>query len=186
MLAAIHEKDQDWEKQVQVLEVCMKNIPESSETVTSLSHLYAKKGFLEKAISTLEAGLERNPESPELSNNLAWLFLEQDRDLDKALGLAQSAYENLPGDPGIADTLGWAYYKKGAFKWAEMYLKEAESIKPDNPLINFHLGMLFRAKGDKESAMESFKKVINLGLGEVERDEAERMMEEMREKQQKG
>jgi tetratricopeptide (TPR) repeat protein len=181
MLAQVHEKDQNWKEQVQVMEACMVNVPDYSGTAVSLSQLYIRKDFIDKAITTLEAGLEKTPESTQILNNLAWLLLEQNRDLDKALGLAQSAYENLPGDPGVADTLGWAYYKKGAFEWAEMYLKEAVSIEQDNPFINFHLGMLFHAKGDKEHAMDSLERAMVLGLEGVERDEAERMMEEIRE-----
>lgn len=71
-------------------------------------------------------------------NNLAWLLLEQGKDIDSGLGLAQKAYESLPGDPSVADTLGWAYFKKGVLGWAEVYLREAESKEANNPLINYH------------------------------------------------
>jgi Flp pilus assembly protein TadD len=117
-----------------------------------------------------------------LANNLAWLLLEQNTDVDKALELAQSAYKRLPEDPCVADTLGWAYYKKGRLEWAEIYLKEAVSKNPNNPLANFHLGMLSFLKEDKATTVDILKRALALHLENPYQQEAKQIVQELQKK----
>ena len=148
-LAKIHEKSGDMQEQVRVLESCIQNIPDFQDAYTELARLYRQKGQWEKAVAVLETAVKKDPEAPLPANNLAWLYLEHDdTNINRAFALAQSAYERLPKDAAVADTLGWAYYKKNLFTRAVWLLEEARSIDPEQPLIHFHLGMVFNAQGN--------------------------------------
>ena len=74
-------------------------------------------------------------------NNLAYLYAERLNDLDKAYDLARKARDLQGNDPAIADTLGWVLSKRGDYQQALTILQESAEKLPDNPEIQFHLGM---------------------------------------------
>ena len=181
-LADMYEKSGDWNKQVKILEDCIGKVRTFPEVYIRLAGLFMEKGLYERATEILRSGLDNNNKDPFLQNNLAWLLLEQERDVDGGLELAQMAYEHLPGDPSVADTLGWGYFKKGVLGWAEVYLNEAAAKAPDNPLIKYHLGMLFHAKGDKKSAIASLSQALALDLSPAYKERTEDILEQLKKK----
>ena len=128
-------------------------------------------------MATLETAVKKDPQAPIPANNLAWLYLEHDdTNISRAFALAQSAYERLPKDAAVADTLGWAYYKKNHLTQAVWLLEEARSLDPEEPLIHFHLGMVFNAQGNTNAAQKSLKHALALNLADPQREEAERIL----------
>ncbi len=178
-LAAIHKKRQELDEAKKILKACIKHIPDFPEAYIELAYIYNQEWQINKAVSTLETGIAKNPKSVYLANNLAWLYLEQDINIDKAFTLAQTAHEYRPHDPSIADTLGWAYYKKNFFNQALWILKEAINKAPDNPLIHFHIGKVLYAMGDTSAAMSSLKKAISLNLEHPYKKEAETLQQQL-------
>ena len=87
--------------------------------------------------------------------------------MNKALHLAQMAYEQLENNPAAADTLGWVYYKRNMLTRAGWLLSQAYESAPDNPMVNFHLGMLYKAEENREEAIERLKRALDLGLPEI-------------------
>src|SRR6185369_15934775 len=61
--------------------------------------------------------------APVAANNLAWLYLDSNRNLDDALQLARTALLRLPNEPHVLDTVGWAYYKRHIAPDAIRYLE---------------------------------------------------------------
>ena len=131
-------------------------------------------------MATLETAVKKDPQAPIPANNLAWLYLEHDdTNISRAFALAQSVYERLPKDAAVADTLGWAYYKKNHLTQAVWLLEEARSLDPEEPLIHFHLGMVFNAQGDTAASKKSLKHALALNLVGAEREEAIRLIADM-------
>jgi tetratricopeptide (TPR) repeat protein len=149
-------------------ELLLKSISETPhfhEAYCRLAELYFKQNAPQKAISILKEALSSDPGSPQIANNLAWLYLEhQPEDINEAMRLAQLAYEKLPENAAVADTLGWIYFKKKMPTRAVWLLEEALSLNPDNPLINFHLGMTLLADGKKMKARQYLTRSLDLGL----------------------
>src|SRR5262249_34388505 len=82
------------------------------------------------------------------ANNLAWIYVQQETQLDTALELAQRAKQNLATDARIDDTLGWICYKKKLLPQAIASLEESVTRDPTNPLHQYHLGMAYMQSGD--------------------------------------
>jgi uncharacterized protein HemY len=82
-----------------------------------------------------------NPRLVVAANNLAWIYSEHGGDPEKALQLAQTAKQEAPEDPRVSDTLGWILYKRGVYQRALALLKDSASKLPDNPQVQYHLGM---------------------------------------------
>lgn len=132
-----------------------------------LANLYAENGQPQRAISFLEETMATSPKSPLLANNLAWLYIEhQPEDIDEAMRLAQLAYEQLPDSPAVADTLGWIYFMKNMTGRASWLLEQAYTTEPENPLVNFHMGMILNAKGKKTRARKHLEFALERGLHE--------------------
>jgi tetratricopeptide (TPR) repeat protein len=104
-------------------------------------------------------------------NNLAILYFEQFGQLDKAYDLATKAKE-ATNDPHIADTLAWILFKKGEYGNALRLLEESTDKLPDNPTIQFHLGMAHYMLGEEEPARIALQKAADASADFPGKDEA--------------
>ena len=111
-----------------------------------------------QARDAYEKVLSINPNFVPALNNLAYLDAERLNDLDKAYELARRARDLQGDDPAIADTLGWVLSKRGDYQQALTILQESAEKLPDNPEIQFHLGMTAYAMGQTDIAKVALKK----------------------------
>src|SRR6185295_20258692 len=121
-----------------------------------------------------EKVLTQNPRLAIAANNLAMLYLEHGGDKEKALALAQTAKEVAPDDPHISDTLGWILYQRGVYQRAVSLLKESAAKLPENPVIQYHLGLASMKAGDKEGARRALSAAVNSPVAFTGKDEARR------------
>jgi tetratricopeptide (TPR) repeat protein len=109
-------------------------------------------------------------------NNLAVLYSDRLDQLDKAYALANRAREVAPNEPFIADTLGWILFKKGEYGNALRLLKESAGKVPDQPEIQFHLGMAHYMLGEEEPARLALQKAADASADFLGKDEARRRL----------
>jgi tetratricopeptide (TPR) repeat protein len=109
-----------------------------------------------------EAIVSTNQRAPVAANNLAWIYADNDGNLDVALQLAQAAKSQLPAIPEVNDTLGWVYYKKGLPALAIPPLQESVAKDPDNPIYRLHLGLAYARAGQKEKARTDLERAIQI------------------------
>jgi tetratricopeptide (TPR) repeat protein len=110
------------------------------------------------------------------ANNLAWIYAEQNVNLEVALQLAERAKSRLREDPQVDDTLGWVYYKKGLTELAISSFELSVRRDPKNPGYQYHLGLAYAQKGDKAKAREHLQKAAALGGGSKEGTEAKKFL----------
>jgi Flp pilus assembly protein TadD len=122
------------------------------------------------AIATYRAILDHNPRMDIAANNLAALVADykykDQQDLDNALQLAQR-FQNSD-NPFYLDTLGWLNYRKGDYSLAVVFLARAAEARPDNPHLNFHLGMAHYKAGNQQEARRYLEKAVKFGNGNAE------------------
>jgi Flp pilus assembly protein TadD len=114
------------------------------------------------------------------ANNLAWIYSEYGGDKEKALQLAQMAKERAPDDPRISDTLGWILYKRGVYQPALALLKESAAKLPDNPQVQYHLGMVYAQVGDQANARQSLIAAVGSPADFQGKDEARKTLASLR------
>ena len=119
--------------------------------------MYERTNEFAKARAAYEKLLSMKPDFAPVLNNLAYLYSERLDEIDKARDLAQRARALQPGDAAIADTLGWILYKQGDYKQALALLQESAQNRPDNPEIQFHLGMAKYMMGWTNEARTAFR-----------------------------
>jgi len=127
----------------------------------------------DEAIQAYESLLKERPDSEILANNLASLLTDYRTDkasLDRAYELAQRFRKSEI--PQFKDTLGWASHKLGKTGEAIPLLDDAVKQLPELPVLRYHLGMAYLAKGDKSRARVELEKALQLA-GSQPFDQAE-------------
>jgi len=138
----------------------------------SLKNYSAAREAYEKVISI-------SPNFSAALNNLAYLYAERFNELDKAYQMANKARQLLPDNPSTADTLGWVLYRRGEYNHAVGLLEESASKLPNEPEVQFHLGMTQYMLGNEAAARVALQKAM-LGTKSYEgrdgKDEAARRL----------
>jgi tetratricopeptide (TPR) repeat protein len=148
---------------------------EKNKTVPAMMQL----GMIQEQLKNFPAArdayeniLSVAPNFPLALNNLAVLYSAQLGQLDKAYDLAQKAREAVPNEPSIADTLGWILFKKGDYGNALRLLQESAGKLPDQPEIQFHVGMAHYMLGEEEPARIALQKAADASADFLGKDEA--------------
>jgi tetratricopeptide (TPR) repeat protein len=111
-----------------------------------------RDGQRERAEKFFELHLAANPEAHPTLNYLAYMWAEQNVNLDKGLDYVQKALALAPENPAYLDTLGWLHYRKGEFPQALEAVQAAYRRLRDDPTICDHLGDIYRAlRRDREA-----------------------------------
>jgi tetratricopeptide (TPR) repeat protein len=105
-------------------------------------------------------------------NNLAVTYSEHLGKLDTAYDIAKKALEIAPNEPHMGDTLGWILFKRGEYDNALKPLQAAAAALPDNPEVEFHLGVTEYMVGDEAAARVALQKAADTGTEFPGKDEA--------------
>jgi Flp pilus assembly protein TadD len=138
----------------------LKKTPNNAAAYTTKGSILLRKGDVPGAKDNYSQALKINPNSFEAANNLAFLLAEDGRDLELALNHAQTARRLDSENPDAADTLGWVQYKLGRNVLARDQLKFAVSKKPDNPVFQYHLGMIYKETKQNSEAEAALRKAV--------------------------
>jgi tetratricopeptide (TPR) repeat protein len=158
-----------FDKAINEINKAISNAPDYGESYATLGDIYLFKGMNQKAIEEYKKAISDKAVKSlsvisfvSVHNNLAYLYSEENNDLDTALSYAQKAKQVAPKSPDISDTVGWIYYKKGDYNEAINNLKFAVDGSPNNPVIRYHLGIAYYKKGLKDQAITELKKSISI------------------------
>lgn len=144
-----------------------KKADEKNGTLSRFFHLnYGaacdQAGDKAKAEEIFEKGIALYPEAHEILNYIAYMWAEQNRNLDKALEYVQRALKHDKDNGAYIDTLGWIYYRKGMFEEALDAITRANNIIENDPTITEHCGDIWMALGNHKKAVQYWRKSIKL------------------------
>mgnify|MGYP001453710540 CR=1 FL=1 len=166
-------------KNAEMYEVSIKYYSEILNEIDSQSNLYAKVlyrrggsferlGNYIKADDDLLNSLTINPDDPYVMNYLGYSWLERNYQIDKAFSLLEKANKKKKDDPYITDSIGWAYYLTGDYVKAEIFIRKAVLLMPNDPIVNDHYGDILWRLGRKIEARYFWKSVLKLEETELE------------------
>jgi len=152
--------------------------PDSVPGRMGIATLYEAQNKFAEAREEYRKVLEKTPDQAVAANNLAYLTVQEENgDLGEALRLAMLAKQAMPDDPHIADTLGLVHYKRDAYGLAIFQFQQALVNRPEDPIINYHLALAQFANNDKEEARLSVEKALASKTAFAEREEAEKLLQ---------
>ncbi|MDQ6912858.1 MAG: tetratricopeptide repeat protein, partial [Verrucomicrobiota bacterium] len=157
LLVSVYIGAQKLPQAVQQTEAFLSKNPDHVGARMTLALIYSEMKNYEKARDAYEKLLAIRPDNSVAANNLAYIYSDQLKDLDKARDWAAKARSADPASPSIADTFGWILYRQGDYKQGASLIKEAADKLPNQPEIQYHLGMATYMMGDSKTAQTAFE-----------------------------
>jgi tetratricopeptide (TPR) repeat protein len=129
-----------------------------------VGNLYLDKGDLETAQKYYARAIDADPNFAVALANTAWVYAQENRNLDVALGMAQKAQSLMPEVPSITDTLAWVMYKRGNYDGAVPLFEECVQRSKDSAKFRFHLGLTLLKVGQKARAKQQLEAALLMKL----------------------
>ncbi len=161
LLADMYSKQGNKSARVKIIQQGI-NATHSLRLALALTKIYETNKNYNDAINLYEKTLIKHPDNLLVMNNLASLLADHRTDKN-SLNHAKEIADKLKtsNQPVILDTVGWVYYRSGDYKTAIVTLKKAVKKYPDINIFNYHLGMAYKATGDRENAKLYLKKSLS-------------------------
>ncbi|MHC4571438.1 MAG: tetratricopeptide repeat protein [Planctomycetota bacterium] len=162
--------------------------PNSLPAMNMLAMLLHLTGRSAESTTLYQQILTLQPDNLVAINNLAWILCEEHGKYQQALELAQRGLRTAPNYTDLIDTRGVVYCKLGQYNKALQDFTKCLELYPDgtpSAVVSYlHLGRALVGLGQKDEAIESLKKTLELnikigGLSATDSAEARRLLEEL-------
>jgi len=117
------------------------------------------------AFENYEKALKLNPQNLPVLNNYSYYLSLERKNLDKAEQMSGITIKAEPTNPTYLDTYGWILFEQGAYTMAKIYIEKAIEYGKDETSAEVleHYGDVLAVTGEKEKAVEQWKKAKELG-----------------------
>jgi len=129
----------------------------------NLAVLLWKEGNLAEAIETMEEVHEKIT-STNTYGTLGVLYLakaKEDGDYSKVVDFMLEAYDYNDSDYTVADNLGETYLRIGEYEKAKEVYEKLLVMEYFTPMPYYNFGLVLKALGENERALENFEKALN-------------------------
>lgn len=153
----------EFDDAVTVLDEGLEVTPDAPNLLWAQASVKERNQDYEGAIEIYEKLYAANTSSAVLANNLASL-LSTYRDDEASFERAVTVSRRLRNVevPAFQDTYGWIAYRQGDYEEALRNLEPAAAGLPNDPLVQFHLGMTYSALGQKDVAISVLRRAIEI------------------------
>ncbi len=137
--------------------------PDATTALQIKAERLEKERDYDGAIAIYEKLYERDSNNVAVANNLASMittYRDDPESLDRAFAVARRLKSS--NIPALQDTYGWIEYRRGNFKEALTYLEPAGKGMPEHPLVQYHLGMAYKALSRNDDAKKVLTRALEL------------------------
>lgn len=150
----------------------------ASDFYSILGDLYHSREMKAEAYAAYDSSLVYNPKNINTLNNYAYYLSVERVNLDKAEEMSFITVKAEPENSTYLDTYAWILFEKGRYTEARIYIEQAmENGGDSSQVIVEHCGDIYFKLGEKEKALELWKKALTLEAspeeGSVPRPEKE-------------
>ncbi len=127
---------------------------------------YYKLNRVEEAFKAFDEVITLDPENWMAMNNYAYYLSVRNENLEKAEELSSKAVRANPENSTYLDTYAWVLFMRKDYSLAKFYMETAMKNGGDkNGVIIEHYGDILIMLGEKEKALEQWKKALATGEG---------------------
>jgi len=123
-----------------------------------LGAAYERLDRNDEAEAVFEECLTLYPDSHRVLNYLAYMWAEDNRNLEQALKYSVRSLVLEPDNAAYTDTLGWIQFRMKQYELAFETVTKARLLAGDDPEILLHLGDILAALGKLDDALALWKK----------------------------
>ena len=163
-LASVYAQQGKFDLAIKTFEGALKVFPDNVELLQSLANLHERAKDIPGAIKRYEEILAKSPDSMVAINNLASLLsldVHNQENLQKAKVLSQRLASAR--EPALMDTQAWISYQVGETGKALELMQKIVEKAPDEPIFNYHFGMMLLKNGDAVAAKTHLTKAVDSG-----------------------
>jgi len=180
MLAALHQKQDDDQGALEILQQSLALHPDDYKLRFALGVVYNDLGQISESIAVMQGLLKDNPEDAAVLNFIGYTYVEQGIQLDDAEKLLQRALEIKPGSGYILDSIGWLFYMRKDYEKALEYLLAAKKKMDDDPILFEHLGDINLALEDYDEALKNYNSSLELKEDKNIREKMEKLLQKVK------
>jgi tetratricopeptide (TPR) repeat protein len=141
-----------------------KNTALISEFYGHTGDAYFQLNETEQAFAAYEEALKYNDKNIAVLNNYAYYLSLLKRDLTKAERMSASCIKLESDNATYIDTYAWIFFVQGNYTLAKLYIEQAISKdQTNNPELIDHYGDILYFSGDREKALEQWRKAREAG-----------------------
>jgi Flp pilus assembly protein TadD len=160
-LSGLYERGGRLSEAVTVLTQALRKRPKDEQLLYALGTVYERKGDTQKSLEKMRSVLDVNPENANAMNFIGYLLADTGKDFEEAEKLLIRALELKPENASFLDSLGWIYFRRGDVDKALETLTHANTVSPNEPTINEHLGDVWARAQKKKDAADAYQRALN-------------------------
>ena len=164
-MANIYKRNDEFEKSIKYYSLVLEKLNKKSDFYADVLHkrgaAHERLGDNNNSDKDLLESLSIKPDEPYVLNYLGYSWLERGYKIQEAINMLDKAYNKKKNDPYIIDSVGWGYYLIGNFVNAEIFLRKAIQLMPNDPIVNDHYGDVLWKLNRKIEAKYYWQSAIN-------------------------
>ena len=164
-LGLAHYQKEETDKAMEIFQQGLKQVNEKSDKgivsdfYAILGDLYHSKEMKAEAYAAYDSSLVYNPNNIGTLNNYAYYLSVERTNLDKAEEMSYKTVKAEPENATYLDTYAWILFEKKRYTEARIYIEQAMKNGGDSSqVIVEHCGDIYYMSGEKEKALECWKK----------------------------
>ena len=140
------------------------NVGLKSDFYGQIGDIYYQIKNMPEAYKAYDEALKYNDKNVVVLNNYAYFLSLEKKDLKKAERMSALAVKLEPNNSTYLDTYAWIFFVQGNYTLAKIYIESAlaNDTTKSSELVD-HYGDILFMSGDKEKALEQWKKAKEMG-----------------------
>ena len=140
------------------------NVGLKSDFYGQIGDIYYQIKNMPEAYKAYDEALKYNDKNVVVLNNYAYFLSLEKKDLKKAERMSALAVKLEPGNATYLDTYAWIFFVQGNYTLAKIYIESAlANDTTQSPELVDHYGDILFMTGEKEKAVEQWKKAKEMG-----------------------
>lgn len=140
------------------------NMGLKSDFYGQIGDIYYQMKQLEQAYKAYDEALKYNDKNIAVLNNYSYFLSLEKKDLKKAERMSAQCVKLEPNNSTYLDTYAWIFFVQGSYTLAKVYIESALANDTTNSVeLVDHYGDILFMTGEKEKALEQWKKAKELG-----------------------
>jgi len=168
-LGIAHYQEKDYEKALETFKagaeiIPAENMPLKSDFCGQIGDIYYQMDQMENAYAAYDEALKYNDKNVMVLNNYSYFLSLEKKDLKRAERMSAQCIKLEPDNATYLDTYAWIFFMQGNYSLAKIYIESALGKDRTNSseLVD-HYGDILFMSGEKERAVEQWKKAKELG-----------------------
>jgi tetratricopeptide (TPR) repeat protein len=160
LLGRIYQEDKQFKEAAAVWTEVLSRFPYEIGPALELAYCREQLGDVDGALEVVREAKAREPDNPTVLNFMGYLLADHNRNLEEARVLIGRALEQEPANGAFVDSMGWVYYRMGMLTDARHELERAVRLTGGDPVVQEHLGDVYKELRLIELAKEAYRKSL--------------------------